>query len=108
VAIAIANSKWTKDATASYSVNCALGTSNPQKTPQTVIMFPNPVKEVLNIKSNSLILQTEIYDINGRKVLISNQNSENVVLNISSLANGIYILKLRSERNTINQKFIKE
>ncbi|WP_166426965.1 T9SS type A sorting domain-containing protein [Flavobacterium psychrotolerans] len=107
VTTANAENQWYKDATASYSTNCALATSNPQITPHAVTVFPNPAKEVLNIKSNSMILQTEMYDTNGRTVLSSTQNSENVVLNISALANGLYLLKLTTDEGSSIHKIVK-
>jgi hypothetical protein len=53
-------------------------------------IYPNPVDDVLNIKSTNDINST-IYDITGKKVLES--NSKNI--NLEKLTKGIYIIKIK-------------
>jgi photosystem II stability/assembly factor-like uncharacterized protein len=67
-------------------------------------IYPNPVNDVLNIKSTSDINST-IYDITGKKVLES--NSKNI--NLEKLSKGIYIIKIRDLINNISEsiKIIK-
>jgi len=68
-------------------------------------IYPNPTKAILNL-SNNLKVNFEIYNLLGELILKGN-DIENQI-NVSFLTNGIYILKLTREGNTINQKFIKE
>jgi alpha-tubulin suppressor-like RCC1 family protein len=72
---------------------------------ETIKIYPNPVKEIIYL-SKIRNLDYKIYDLLGKIVLegIINENQ----INVNSLKNGIYILKLESEKNTFNQKFIKE
>ena len=67
-------------------------------------IYPNPVKEIINL-SNITETDFEIYDILGN--LVSKGKSQNQI-NVSSLTQGIYILKLKNGENIFNQKFIKE
>ena len=69
-----------------------------------ISFYPNPVKETIYI-SNLKISQFEIFDLLGK--LVSKGNSENQI-NVSFLSKGVYILKLKDGKNTINQKFVKE
>lgn len=68
-------------------------------------IYPNPTKEFINL-SNNLKGNFEIYDLLG-KLLLKGKDIENKI-NISSLTNGIYLLKIESEGKIISQKFIKE
>ena len=61
-------------------------------------IYPNPVNDVLNIKSTSDINST-IYDITGKKVLES--SSKNI--NLEKLSKGIYIIKIKDLINNISE-----
>ncbi|WP_047547176.1 T9SS type A sorting domain-containing protein [Psychroserpens sp. Hel_I_66] len=70
-------------------------------------MYPNPARDVLTIRSNSIAIEdVSIMDINGRRVLTS--NTENETINISSLKTGIYLVAISSESGTITKKLIKQ
>jgi hypothetical protein len=72
-----------------------------------VTIFPNPTRNILNIKSEQTIKTISVYDLMGKKVHI-NQVSDATV-DVSNLAKGFYILKIVSENNDIKiVKFIKE
>ncbi|MDL2241508.1 FG-GAP-like repeat-containing protein [Bacteroidales bacterium OttesenSCG-928-L03] len=61
---------------------------------------------ILYIRSSSLIEQVGIYDISGRMLrLLSNPGQE---ATISDLANGIYIVKVRTPDGELVRKIIKE
>ena len=73
-------------------------------------IWPNPVSETLNLQmppgfnANSI----EIFDINGisvKKFIISQQ--QQFALEVHDLPQGIYLLKIVSSQNYINQLFIK-
>lgn len=77
-------------------------------------IFPNPVTEVLNftytgnLKGKS---EVNIIDISGKKVLSLNINLNtginNIYLDASKLAKGIYVLQLNNCGKTTYKKFIK-
>lgn len=69
-------------------------------------LFPNPVKEFLNIDSDADIEKTEIYDYLGKKVFEDHSNKK--TLGIKNLSKGIYVLKLYSQNGSVSMKFIKE
>ena len=71
-----------------------------------VVAYPNPVKDILNFKTEHHILKVEIYDSAGR-ILSSNAASENKV-DLSNLKTASYILKLYTEKGMVNIKIIKE
>jgi uncharacterized repeat protein (TIGR01451 family) len=76
-------------------------------TDQTVI-YPNPTSNVLNIESKNKISNIEIIDINGRSLLSKSLNSNSTSINVESLSNGIYFVKVWNENGNFVQKFTKK
>ncbi len=69
-------------------------------------IYPNPVKEFLNItvSNNERILQVSIYNLLSKKILTTKENS----INLSKYENGIYFVKILTENgNRITKKIIK-
>jgi hypothetical protein len=86
---------------------CSLLGTSQNSLQNSLTIFPNPTNNMININANNMILQTEIYDVNGRLIANSSHNSENVILDVSSLSNGIYMLKIATENGVSIQKVVK-
>lgn len=71
-----------------------------------ISVYPNPVNDFLNFKTEHTILKIEIYDVGGR-IISSNSVSENKI-NLSELKTGIYILKFYTEKGIMKAKIKKE
>lgn len=70
--------------------------------------YPNPVKDVLNLKSKSPIQNVSVYNLAGQKV-ISNSNLTNNQINISSLDPGVYLFRITLQGRKIETfKIIKK
>jgi hypothetical protein len=73
---------------------------------------PNPVASELNIKATKgLILdKISIYDITGRKIFssVSKEQQPNISINVEGLSKGVYILRVSSNENSSDLKFIKK
>ncbi len=76
----------------------------PEFTSATWTVYPNPVKDELNITSTGVMEDnhTTIYDLTGRQVFDGELIGESI--NVSALPAGIYILKLDGR----SRKFVKE
>ena len=77
------------------------------------IVFPNPVKDVLSILAStnkSEPLHFTVYDVTGRlvveKTFSTNAGAQRVP--ISQLGAGIYVYELRSEKESMRGRFVKE
>lgn len=73
--------------------------------------FPNPAKNVINVSNttDALISNIEITDLNGR--VVKNVKLENVAdaqIPVSDLAQGVYTLKIVSDKGTAIKKVVKE
>lgn len=84
--------------------NNVLNTSETVKK-QKFVLFPNPVKNILNIASEQEIETTEIYDNLGR--LIRKENHQKSI-KVDDFAKGVYYLKIKSRDQVYYEKFIKE
>lgn len=73
-------------------------------------IYPNPSKEYITITSNELAYSSiQIFDLNGRLINSSEFESTNQKsIDISNLSNGIYLMKIISNKGIFTQKIIKE
>jgi hypothetical protein len=73
--------------------------------------YPNPAKNVINVANttDALISTIEITDLNGRIVKTSSfSNISEAQVGVSELAQGIYTMKIVSDKGTVVKKIIKE
>jgi len=87
------------------TVQNLLATSEISKDNNTITIYPNPVNDVLFIKSKEKIVKAEIYDMTGR-ILNSTGVTDNSI-NVSELTKGNYIIKLSTKDKSFIQKFNK-
>jgi hypothetical protein len=73
-------------------------------------LFPNPVKNALNIQlSENSNYALEVTDLNGKRVYSSNLSGQNFELNTAEWAQGLYLLRLIDENGkTYTQKVVKD
>ncbi len=80
-------------------------------TEQNVIVYPNPMNNLLNIRSEqgSILNSVVLYDLTGRVIeQFSNTNTEHYVINTEQLSPGIYLVAVTLESGkTDYQKVIK-
>ena len=91
------------------SENVVINTlNNSEFNLEKTTIYPNPVNDILKIENNSSIEKIEIYDYSG-KIIVTNFSVDNnlILLNVSSLNSGIYLLKITSANGIINKKIIK-
>ncbi|NJX16345.1 T9SS type A sorting domain-containing protein [Tamlana crocina] len=71
-----------------------------------VSVFPNPTSGNVNIKTNQKIEGIEIFDVTGK--LISTPKPINNTANISHLPQGLYVLRIHSKNEVVNQRMVKK
>lgn len=73
--------------------------------------YPNPANNILTLDLSQLQkLQNttvSIYDIQGKQLLHQNISEELSQLDISAFAKGIYIIKVQSDKEILQSKFVK-
>jgi hypothetical protein len=96
--------KWMKFIKKSGSINSSSGMRTVKQ--DNLSIYPNPVKNRLSIFSGFQYNRVEIYNMSGKMVFLDkNAASHSSILNLN-LANGLYILKVSSEKNSASSRFI--
>ena len=70
-----------------------------------VLIYPNPVKDVLNLSLND-VSRVEIYDLLG-KIILSDVYPDSII-DVSSFKQGVYIVKIFTNNDCYTEKFIKK
>lgn len=79
-----------------------------------LLIFPNPVKDVLQVQTNGLTGQAtlSITDANGRQLYIRDvvleQGSNSMPIKIAQFSNGIYYVRLANGKDSFTKQFVKE
>ncbi|MFY0483106.1 T9SS type A sorting domain-containing protein [Flavobacterium sp. PLA-1-15] len=71
-------------------------------------LYPNPVKDVINLSYKQNITNVSIFNLLGQKVYESNLDSTSAQINMSGFSSGSYIVKITSDDQTKAIKIIKE
>ncbi|MDR0606094.1 MAG: T9SS type A sorting domain-containing protein [Bacteroidales bacterium] len=72
----------------------------------STLIFPNPVQDVLYITTDANIEQIEIYNIQGQ--LIKTENTNAGEISTMDLSQGLYLLRITSDKGVSTHKFIKQ
>ncbi len=92
-------------------VTTPVGLTQLQKEENTVSLFPNPTKNNITILLNNTLTLSHIriMDITGKNILSEKINhSASATLYTEGLAQGIYIVEIKTDTSIIYKKFIKE
>lgn len=71
-------------------------------------VFPNPVKNVLQISNTSILTTIEITSILGKQILFKNVDALTSEIDLSEISNGVYFVKINSGYGEQIVKIIKE
>ncbi|MEP7142677.1 MAG: reprolysin-like metallopeptidase [Ferruginibacter sp.] len=110
--------KNASSATICYTLKVALGTAARQvemvdlfSSKKLLTVYPNPAKDKLNINLTgySGISEMRLYDVKGRQMSSQRTGQINSVMDISTLASGVYFMKVvTANGESLNQKIIKQ
>ncbi len=93
--------------------NCSTG-SRQASTPDEVIesssllIYPNPAKDVIHLQLNQHYAHLELLDITGRQLSNKMINTTQIPVDISSLKSGHYLIRLSGPDGTITKRFFKQ
>ncbi|MFT7073660.1 choice-of-anchor B family protein [Patiriisocius sp. Uisw_017] len=88
--------------------NTRLG--NIESKDQSIIVFPNPADNFINIYSRvSYLTNIEVFDLSGRRIYSPvEEKVKSFALNINELNTGIYFAIISTEDGSVTKKFIKK
>lgn len=109
----------TKSAKIFFDYNAPIETNSAQTTYQnlsnsiyqldsSISVYPNPTNSFVTITCNSAIKSIELYDVQGRILETSIENSNSSKLDISEKQNGIYFLKINTDNGSKVERIVKE
>ena len=75
---------------------------------QNVTMYPNPVKNWVTISSKENIKSVSVFDVQGRVLQTQIINNKDVKIDLSSRSDGVYFVKIQTEKGIKVEKIIKQ
>ena len=100
-------------------VNVLPATSIDEVSVDDILVFPNPVSDILAITASEVISEIEIVNDKGQIVRRMDVNGNTAACNVSELASGVYVVRIynRSQSRPLSvvkgsvvwqRKFVKE
>lgn len=71
-------------------------------------LYPNPVQDILYIKSKEPLVFYELYGSTGQLISQDNLSATEERINLSSLQTGIYYIKIQTKSAVVTEKIIKK
>ncbi len=95
--------------TVTMSVFACTGIANISGSINGLQVYPNPTSGEFTVElSNGAGKSIQVIDVTGRTVISENSTDDHIQVNISSLANGVYYVKVKSNNATEVIKLVKQ
>ncbi|MBK1896097.1 S8 family peptidase [Chryseobacterium paridis] len=78
------------------------------KTENSVVISPTITKDIVKVLRAPKNSTFTVYDLSGKKMQNGTINTDNASIDLSSSIKGIYIIELKTDKETISKKIIKE
>lgn len=79
-------------------------------SPKSIVVFPSPVVDELNVNCNDIIREISVIDMSGKQVFgLNNHDSSTIIIPTTTWSSGVYSIVVKtSEGNNISEKVIKQ
>lgn len=97
-----------------FSIVPGSGTAVPQCSDENNVRFyPNPAKEFINVQCTTFNEQwdgaaVELFDVQGKLLQTVRVSSEITTLDVSSIVNGIYFVRVKTGSGVVSKPFVKK
>ncbi|MGL5234472.1 MAG: S8/S53 family peptidase [Empedobacter falsenii] len=71
---------------------------------KSISVYPTLAKDIVNVQTTEKITVVDIFDMTGEKVLSSDKKQ----INISNLPTGVYIINIKTDKQSISKKIVKQ
>ena len=75
---------------------------------RSLIIFPNPVSDIVNINSESIIESVKLFSTTGKLLLENRPRTNDFIIDISNNDAGVYLLRIETEKEVITRRIIKK
>jgi len=84
-----------------------VGTTKMNNTASIISLFPNPAYEKIQLElaNNQIAVEIEIIDVNGKMIHKTYNNTE---IDVKGLSDGMYYLRIKTDKGIFSKKFVKE
>ena len=77
-------------------------------TESKLSVYPNPAINQLTLVAENKLKNVQLLDAMGKTVLVQTVNSSRVIVDLSEVPSGIYLLRATDDKHTLLQKVVKE
>ena len=75
----------------------------------SVLVFPNPTRDVLQINSEYPIRSVSLFNVSGKEsAKWTIQNQKSFTLEVNNLPSGIYMMEMETDNGTLAKKIVIE
>ena len=77
----------------------------------SIALYPNPANDVVNVEctmNNVQCLGIEVFDVFGKLINTVNVTENTTRINVSSLANGMYFVRVTTNEGAVTKSFVKK
>ena len=71
-------------------------------------VYPNPSSSYITVQSNESYSLITVIDLNGKELIRNKKGGNNQIIDVSNLANGMYMVRVEGASDTKEIKFIKQ
>jgi len=90
-----------------YTLSSTTAIHDISKDEAEINVYPNPVEDKLTIDMNTEIKTIEVFNLLGEQVLTREIYTAKAQLNIATLANGIYVLRINTPGFSLTRRIVK-
>jgi len=70
----------------------------------SISVYPTVTKDIVNVQTTEKITVVDIFDMTGKKV----SSSDKKQINISNLPTGVYIINIKTDKQSVSKKIVKQ
>ena len=76
----------------------------------SVTLYPNPANDFVNVQCTmynvKMSADLHVFDVYGKLVQVVPMTGETTAVNVSTLADGVYFVRVRTEAGTVTKRFV--
>lgn len=77
-----------------------------ENTDVSIIVYPNPAKDIVYIEAKSTIKKVELVDMTGKQLLLQISNYDKITLNTAGIMPGIYLVRVHFDDGFTTSKIM--
>jgi hypothetical protein len=82
--------------------------STPENILNEISVYPNPIQNLLKVKSNNTISSINVYNVLGQRVDESQPNAMETQIDLSSLQSGLFLVEITIGKQKTTYKIVKQ